>query len=65
MHSQHCWVKNMTPFLSLLPLMKLEQIRTVGADMQAVSSTGPKINVCETEGEKKIFSELTINCEET
>lgn len=55
----------MTPFLSLLPLMKLEQIRTVGADMQAVSSTGPKINVCETEGEKKIFSELTINCEET
>lgn len=39
----------MTPLLLLL-LMKLGQIRTAEADLQAVCSTGPKINVCEAEG---------------
>lgn len=43
----------MTSFLSLPPLIKLGQIRTAKAAMQAVPSTGPKINACEAEGKKK------------
>lgn len=55
----------MTPFLSLLPLMKLEQIRTSGADMQAVLAQGQRSMYVKQKGKKKTFSELTINCEET
>lgn len=45
----------MMPFLSLLPLIKLGQISTAEAAMQAVRSTGPKINACEAEGKKDSF----------
>lgn len=53
MYSKHCRTKNVMSFLSLLPLIKLGQIRTAEAAIQAVPSTRPKINVCEAEGKKR------------
>lgn len=53
MYSKHYGIKNVMSFVSLLPLIKLGQIMSAEAAIQAVPSTGPKINVCEAEGEKK------------